>query len=108
MFPEDRNIDVTKNIKMIEWLKSEMLTTIASLYEILAKGMKDSQDALIDVLSNVILVTYLLARRLGISFSSIDARLDEKMRLGILENHKLEDWYGDLSDLKQHLDRNKI
>lgn len=108
MFPEDRNIDVTKNIKMIEWLKSEMLTTIASLYEILAKGMRDSQDALIDVLSNVILVTYLLARRLGISFSSIDARLDEKMRLGILENHKLEDWYGDLSDLKQHLDRNKI
>ncbi|HHY90255.1 MAG TPA: hypothetical protein GX503_01190 [Clostridiales bacterium] len=107
MFPGDRDIDVTKNIKMIEWLKSELLTTIASLYHILAKGLRDSHDALVDVLANIILVTYLLGRRLGISFRLIDVRVHEKIRLGILENHQLEEWYGDLSELKQYLDKDE-
>ncbi|KXG73897.1 MazG-like family protein [Thermotalea metallivorans] len=103
----DQQIDVTKNIKTIEWLKSELLTTIASLFEILVKGVKGTQDTLIDVLANIILVTYILGKRLGINFATIDMRIDDKIRLGILEQHKVEDWYGDLSNLKQYLDRNR-
>ena len=33
----DKNIDVTKNIKVIEWLKSELLMAVASLYDLLSK-----------------------------------------------------------------------
>ncbi len=107
MMQRDNNIDVTKNIKMIEWLKSELLTTIASLYELLVKGAKGSQEAIIDVLANIILVTYLLAKRLGINFARIDMKIGDKIKLGVLENHKIEEWYGDLSDLKQYLNRNR-
>ncbi|MFT9496518.1 MazG-like family protein [Anaerosolibacter sp.] len=103
----DQQIDVTKNIKTIEWLKSELLTTIASLFELLVRGVKGTQDALIDVLANIILVTYILGKRLGINFATIDMRIEDKIRLGILEQHKVEDWYGDLSSLKQYLDRNR-
>lgn len=103
----DHNIDVTKNIKMIEWLKSELLTTIASLYELLVKGVSGSQEALADILANIVLVTYLLGKRLGINFSRIDMRIEDKIKLGILEKHKIEEWYGDLSDLKQYLDRKR-
>lgn len=107
MAPGDQNIDVTKNIKMIEWLKSELLTTIASLYELLVKGVKGSQDALIDVLANIILVTYILGKRLGVAFHRLDMRIEDKIKLGILEHHKVEEWYGDLSSLKQYLHRNR-
>lgn len=103
----DHNIDVTKNIKMIEWLKSELLTTIASLYELLVKGVNGSQDALVDFLANIILVTYLLGKRLGVNFLRIDMRIEDKIKLGIVEKHKIEEWYGDLSDLKHYLDRNR-
>ena len=103
----DQQIDVTKNVKIIEWLKSELLMTVASLFETLVKGVKGSQETLIDILANIILVTYILGKRLGINFSSIDMRVDEKIKLGILEQHKVEDWYGDLSNLKQYLDRNR-
>lgn len=107
MTPGDRNMDITRNIKTIEWLKSELLMTIASLYEALVRGVKGSQDTLVDVLANIILVTYILGKRLGINFSRIDMKIEDKIKLGILEQHKIEDWHGDLSDLKQYLDRNR-
>ena len=104
---ERNNIDITKNIKIIEWLKSELLTTIASLFELLIKGAKTGQEALVDVLANIILVTYILGKRLGISFSSIDMKIEDKIRLGILEEHRVEEWYGDLSNLRQYFNRNR-
>jgi hypothetical protein len=107
MLQGDNNIDVTKNIKMIEWLKSELLTTIASLFELLVRGINNSQEALIDVLANIVLVTYLLGKRLGVNFSRIDMKIEDKIKLGVLENHKIEEWYGDLSDLKDYLDRSR-
>ncbi|QEK13504.1 hypothetical protein FQB35_15225 [Crassaminicella thermophila] len=103
----DHNIDITKNIKTIEWLKSELLMTIATLYDFLVRGVKGSQDVLVDVLANIILVTYILGKRLGINFSRIDMKIEDKIRLGILEKHKIEDWHGDLSSLKQYLDGNR-
>ncbi|TCO77989.1 MazG-like family protein [Marinisporobacter balticus] len=107
MTPGDHNIDITRNIKTIEWLKSELLMTIASLYESLLRGVNGSQDVLVDVLANIILVTYVLGKRLGIPFSRIDMKIDDKIKLGILEKHKIEDWHGDLSELKQYLDGNR-
>ncbi len=107
MTPKDHNVDVMKKVKIIEWLKSELLMTIASLYELLVKGIQGSQDALIDVLANIILVTYILGRRLGISFSRIDMRIEDKIKIGVLEKHKIEDWCGDLSALKQYFNGNR-
>lgn len=103
----DKNIDITKNIKIIEWLKSELLTAIASLYELLAKGIQDSHDAMLDAISNIILVAYLLGKRLGLSYESIDAKVEEKAKLGLIEDHKIEKWYGDLSSLLEYSKRKR-
>ncbi|MDK2798790.1 MAG: hypothetical protein PWP27_341 [Clostridiales bacterium] len=101
----DREIDITRNIKMIEWLKSELLTDIAALFKQLVNGVKDdAQDLLAETLSNLIVICYLLARRLGISFNTIDLKMENKLKLGIIEGHELEKWYGDLSELSKHID----
>ncbi len=102
----DKGIDITKNIKIIEWLKSELLSSIASLFENLVKGIKGNQETIVDILANIILVTYVLGRRLGINYNRLDIRVKEKIRLGILEDHKVEGWFGDLSSLKKHMDGN--
>lgn len=103
----DKNIDITKNIKVIEWLKSELLTAIASLYELLAKGIQNSHDAVLDAVSNIILVAYLLSKRLGASYESIDAKVEEKAKLALVENHHIEKWYGDLSSLLEYFKRKR-
>lgn len=103
----NQDTDITKNIRVIEFLKSELLTAVASLYQNLLKGTKVEQDAIQDILANLVLVTYLLGKRLGIPYSLIDSRILEKIRIGMLEEHETERWYGDLSDLSEYLNKKK-
>lgn len=103
----NKNVDITKNIRMIEWLKSELLSAIALLFETLVMGIQNSQEKLLDILANIILITYLLGRRLGLSYQSIDNKIKDKARIGKVEDHDIEKWYGDLTELKDHMDRNK-
>jgi len=101
----DHSIDITHNIKMIDWLKSELLTDIADLFKELVNGVReDTLDIIGDTLSNLILVSYLLAKRLGISYNTIDLKIESKLKLGIIEEHELEKRYGDLTELSRHLE----
>ncbi len=98
----ERGMDIAKNIGHIEWLKSELLSSVSRVFTLLTNGIKGTQDALIDCLANIILISYLLGRRLGIHYGVIDKRIGEKIRLGILEEHDIETEYGDLSMLSEH------
>ena len=100
----DKDIDITRNIRIIEWLKSELLTDMANLFKALVNGVKEEvHDAVSDTLSNIILISYLLGRRLGISYNSIEMKVNNKIKLGLVENHDVEKYYGDLSELSKHL-----
>ena len=100
----EKEIDITRNIKLIEWLKSELLTDLANLFRVLAKGVRDeTHDAVSDILSNIVLISYLLGKRLGISYNAIELKVQSKVKLGLVENHDVEKYYGDLSELSKHL-----
>ncbi|MDK2564525.1 MazG-like family protein [Romboutsia sedimentorum] len=101
----DRGSDVTRNVKIIEWMKTELLMSIGDLFNLILKGVKPLDETLQDTLANIIMITYLLAKRLGISFTEIDYKVKEKIKLGISEDHSVERWYGDLSELKKHMDQ---
>ena len=100
----DRNSDVTKNVKIIEWMKKELILSVGDVFDLIFKGVKPLDEALQDTLANIIMITYLLAKRLGISFSEIDYKIMEKIRIGIDQNHSVESWYGDFSNLKKHME----
>lgn len=100
----DKGSDITKNIKIIEWMKTEILMSVSDLFNLLFKGVKPLDETLQDTLANIIMITYLLAKRMGISFKEIDYKVKEKIRIGIEEDHSVERWYGDLSNLKKHMD----
>lgn len=104
----DKEIDITRNIKVIEWLKGEMLTDIANLFKTLASGMREEvHDTICDTVANIILIGYLLGRRLGISYNAIDLKIESKIKLGLLEGHDVEKYYGDLSELSKHMDSSR-
>lgn len=104
----DKDIDITRNIKTIEWLKSELLTDMANLFRVLVNGMKDEvHEALSEILSNIILITYLLGRRLGINYNAVEMKIEDKIKLGLLENNDVEKYYGDLSELSRHLNSSR-
>ena len=75
----DRNSDVTKNVKIIEWMKKELILSVGDVFDLIFKGVKPLDEALQDTLANIIMITYLLAKRLGISFSEIDYKIKEKI-----------------------------
>ena len=100
----DRNSDVTKNVKIIEWMKKELILSVGDVFDLIFKGVKPLDEALQHTLANIIIITYLLAKRLGISFSEIDYKIKEKIRIGIDQNHGVESWYGDFSNLKKHME----
>ncbi|MBO3444552.1 MULTISPECIES: MazG-like family protein [Clostridia] len=100
----DKSSDITKNVKIMEWMKTELILSLGDLFNLIFKGVKPLDEALQDTLANIIMITYLLGKRLGISFTEIDYKVKEKIKIGIDENHSVESWYGDLSNLKKHMD----
>lgn len=100
---EKKDMDIIKNVRTIESLKSELLTSIAYLYELLAKGEDDIKEDLEDVISNIMLLSFLLSKRLGLNYEDINSTLEDKTKLNILDGHKIERWYGDLSELLEFI-----
>lgn len=99
----NEEIDVLENIKVIEWVKAELLGAVTSLYRVLQKGAKSSQDMMRDSIADIIILTYLMARRLGLDFSSVDMEVRNKLKAGILEEDEIERVNGDLSKLLNYI-----
>jgi hypothetical protein len=100
---DKKDMDIIKNLRTIEWLKSEILISIASLYELLAKGEDNIKEDIEDLTSNIILLSYLLGKRLGLNYKDINSSLQDKIKLNLIEGHKIERWYGDLSELLEFI-----
>ncbi len=97
------DFDITKNIRVIEWLKCQILNLVAEIFNMLASGAQASQEALARCLGKIIINSYLLGKRLGIHYALIDQAIEDQLRLEIIEDNDIEQSYGDLSELQQHL-----
>jgi hypothetical protein len=104
---KNKDVDIIKNMKTVEWLKAQLLSTVANLYTILANGEENTKENLEDNISNLILESLLLGKRLGLSYESIKSTLRDNIQLNLIEEHKIEKWYGDLSILLEFIDNHK-
>ncbi|MDI6619121.1 MAG: MazG-like family protein [Clostridiales bacterium] len=103
----NEDFNVTGNIKTIEWLKVEILSALSSLNKGLLKGSKASKDVIADCIAGMVILLYLLSKRIGIEFSYIDSKVQNKLKLGILEEDEIEKDYGDLSKLLNYIRERK-
>jgi hypothetical protein len=102
----EKELDITRNIRMIEWLKSQILADVSNLFSLLVNGFKEEvQEHVSDTLANLILVAFVLGKRLGTTYTAIQLKVESKIKLGIIENTDIEKYYGDLSELARHMRR---
>lgn len=101
MKKEDFNI--MYNVKIIEELKAELICVIGDFFKLLTKGSNVAQQSILDCISGAIMILYLLSERLGYSHAAVDECMKKKLKLGIIEEDKIEKEGKDLSKLYNHL-----
>ncbi|MDI6871490.1 MAG: MazG-like family protein [Bacillota bacterium] len=94
-------LDIARNVRTIEWLKAELVGGVSALFKAL---LKNSEDAILDALANVVVACYLLGKRLGIPFSRLDVKIENKVSANITKSHEIEQWYGDFSSFRRYLE----
>ena len=90
-------LDITKNIRLTEYLKADIIGSTSELYKRMAQNA-DSRDVA-EAIGDIILKAYLLSDVLGIGYNAVDGKLAELLR-------RAESEFGDnfdLSGLKRHL-----
>ncbi|MCD1261820.1 MazG-like family protein [Paenibacillus athensensis] len=96
----EKDVDLARRVKVIEWLKTEVVDQVAHLLKGIWEG---NQAKIVDGLASLISCGYILGRRLGISYQSLDEAIADKLKKHRKDGHQLEDWYGDISSLEEHL-----
>ncbi len=91
------------DIKIIEELKAQLLCVIGDFYRLLTKGSNVAQEAILDCISGAIIILYILADRLGYSYSAIDENMKKKLKVGIIEEDVVEKQGRNLSRLNKHI-----
>ncbi|WP_187375180.1 MazG-like family protein [Paenibacillus antibioticophila] len=95
-----KEMDIAKRAKVIEWLKTEVVDHVSRLFKALWEG---STTRIMDSLASLMVSSYILGRRLGISYRDLDEAVLDKLKKHKQEGHQLEDWYQDISTLEEHM-----
>ena len=99
----NENIDIFTNMRVIESYKSYLLSAVADLFATMSKGSSASMDDVVDELSDITMLSYLLGKRLGVNYSSIDDKMLKKLKLGVVEENNIEKEYQDYSKLMSYI-----
>lgn len=97
------DLNIMYNVKIIEQLKAELLCLIGDMFKLLTKGSNIAQDALMDCISGCVIILYILAEKLGYSFTAVDEAMKKKLKAGIIAEDTIEKEGKDLSRLLNHL-----
>jgi len=99
-------LDIAKNIKMIEGLQCELLSLISQLFCSMQDGKETARER-VELLANMEVMIYLLANRLGISCQLLDQKVVSRLKLGILEEEDGEEWKDTLRGILRHIDKTR-
>jgi len=102
---KNRELDVATNLKVVEWLKADLVDSVAALFKSLLRA---GSEATGDALATIIIICYVLGKRVGVDYHTIDMRIMHKINSSINDAHEIEQMYGDLTELQKYLDRKEI
>jgi hypothetical protein len=94
------DLDITKNLKMVEWLKAELVQSVGALFKSLLNA---SAEATADKLAAIIILIYLLGCRVGVSFAALDRAVKLKLEQSLAAAQLEDRWYQDMTALNDHL-----
>lgn len=97
---EQARTDVARNLQAVQRLKADMIGGVAALYD----AMYSNDDpAVKGALAQVVISAFVLSKRLGISYTSLDEAIRKHLRTMAESGHEAEQWFGDCSELLHHM-----
>lgn len=96
-------LEITRKIKIIEQLKSQLLTDVSSLFSNMASDEMSTESNL-NILADIVIITYFLAEKLGTSYDGLDIRIINKLKLALINEEEHSKWRNQLSQLARYFD----
>ena len=102
----EQTLNLSTNLRAVDTIKSEILSEVARLYNVLsdydAAGL---EDRVVEHISTIVAMNYILSRRMGLEFNLIDSKICELCEIAANGNHELELAFSDMSELGRYLKR---
>lgn len=97
-------MNIAANVRAIDTVKSELLSEIARLYRTLADyGEEPIYDDVLSELATINAMCYILSKRLGMSFESVDDKMLELLLSAVQNGHEIEAEFSDMSQLAEYV-----
>lgn len=97
-------INIAANVRAIDTVKSELLSEVAKLYKKLSDyGENSVYDDVLEGLASINAMGYILARRLGMNFESVDDKMISLLSSAAENGHELEVEFSDMSSLAEYI-----
>lgn len=96
-------LEITRKIKIIEQLKSQLLTDVSSLFSNMASDEMSTESNL-NILADIVIITYFLTEKLGTSYDGLDIRIINKLKLALINEEEHSKWRNQLSQLARYFD----
>ena len=93
------DINIVKNVRTIEWLKAELVSGIGALLKAM---VKNNEEVILESLAGLVMGCYFLGKRLSIPFHKLDEKIISRLESTELQDHEIEEWYGDVTNLEQY------
>ncbi len=98
----DNQLDITKNIKMIEILKGQILAGVADLHNSFIQTDSTEADK-IEIFADLTILIYILAKKIGISPETLLLKINKKLKIGILDEEDI--FYEDVKELFKYFNK---
>lgn len=99
-----KDIRIANNIKTVEKLKCELLRSVSDLFSEINTDADCATDLRIaDSAADLINITYVLCRRLGVEFDTVTECMKAKLEAAVKEQNEIERNFGDMSELHERL-----
>jgi phenylpyruvate tautomerase PptA (4-oxalocrotonate tautomerase family) len=92
------------NLRVSEALKAELVEALSDLFK---ATLKNDHTKTCDSLATIITITYILGRKMGIDFTTLDYLANQKLQAGIMESDEEDQWFDDMRYLMLYLDNRK-
>lgn len=100
----EQTLNLSTNLRAVDNLKSEILSEVARLYQSLSDYDSESiYDRVLQSVATIVAMDYILARRIGLDFESVDRKIEELTTIAEESNHELEVAFSDMSELRHYV-----
>ncbi|HEY8394125.1 MAG TPA: MazG-like family protein [Thermaerobacter sp.] len=102
MHEQGSGLDITEQLQVVDWLKAELVSAAGA---VLRASLARDPGRVLEALAALQITLYALARRWGVPLARLEQEVTRRLEREARSGHYLESRFGDLTAIRQHLER---